>query len=377
MHVKILGSLIGATTVVGLSGLTASADVVVTTDGSELIGEIVEVSDRVVRLETAYAGELEIDRELVSRFESDDAESVRLEDGNVLIGPVSSDESGLLRISTGGGIVTTPIAEVVSVWNPGDRDPEVLAREAELVSQMRRWSYETAVSIAGKSGNSETTDIAASAAAKLEGPSDRLDIYASYEYGTEEAEVGGETIDTRSADEAILGMAYTSFFSEHYGWYLREEVEYDTFENIEFRSTTAAGLTYRVFDRETHSLEGRAGLSYRYESYNNQDFNGDGIIDAQEAEDGSEGFPGLDFGLTHYWQFATWGEMKNSLTYTPSVDDFADYLIDHKSAVDIPLGSSDFWKLRFGLTNQYNSSPTAGRERLDTTYSLSLLLNWR
>lgn len=360
-----------------LASTVAFADFVVTSDGSELRGEILEVSEGKLLLQTEYAGTLEVALDSVDQFGSEDAESVRLDNGNVLVGPVNSEGPGVLVIETDGGAVRAATTEVASLWAPEDRDPAVVAREAEFEGQMRKWAYQATAAIGGKSGNTETTSIMASAAATLEGPIDRLDIYASYEYGSEESEVDGETIDTRSADEAILGMAYTSFFSEHWGWYIREEVEYDTFENIEFRSTTAGGLTYLFFDTPTHGLEGRAGVSYRYESYRDLDFNDDGIVDLAEADDSSEGYPGLDFGLTHFWQFAEWGEMNNSLTYTPSIADFADYLIDHESSIDIPLGSSDFWKLRLGLSNQYNSNPTPGREKLDTTYALSLLLNWR
>jgi putative salt-induced outer membrane protein YdiY len=342
------------------------ADTVVTADGSQLMGEIVSVSGGKLTLETKFAGKLEIDLSQVSSFSSEDAETVRLNDGNVLVGPVVATPGGNLSINTSGGAVTTSTADVAAVWAPGERDPDVVAREKALDDQIRRWSYEAAVSITGKAGNTEKSSYAASAAAKLEGPHDRLDIYASLQYAEETV----DDVTRKSADEAIFGMGYTNFFSEHFGWYVREELEYDYFENIEFRSTTGGGLTYRFFKKPNHSLEGRAGLSYRYEG-----FRLPVTRDGEKLE--SEGYFGLDFGLSHYWKFADWGEMKNTLRYTPSVEDFNDYLVDHVSSVDIPLGTSDFWKLRLSLSNQYNSSVVDPREKLDTTYGLSLLLNWR
>ena len=32
--------------------------------------------------------------------------------------------------------------------------------------------------------------------------------------------------------------------------------------------------------------------------------------------------------------------------------------------------------MRFGLRNQYNSSPSGGREKLDTAYFARLILTW-
>jgi putative salt-induced outer membrane protein YdiY len=158
-------------------------------------------------------------------------------------------------------------------------------------------------------------------------------------------------------------MRYTNFFTEKLGWFIRQELERDTFEGIDFRSTTAAGLTYRFIKEERLSLEGSAGLSYRYDDYSDPGLD-------------SDGYPGLDFGLNLDWQFADWGRLVTAVSYIPSLDDFGDYLIEHESGIDVPLGTSDNWVMRFGLRNQYNSAPSGGREKLDTTYFARMILSW-
>jgi|TARA_B110000438_G_scaffold119415_2_gene116504 putative salt-induced outer membrane protein YdiY len=276
---------------------------------------------------------------------------------------VSGNADGSINIATSNGNISAAAADVVATWTPGDRDPDTVAREADLEGQMRKWSYEAAVGISGKSGNSTKSDFAAALAATLEGPTDRLSLYAGFQYSKAEG--------TTTADEIIGGMSYTSYFSEHYGWYVREELERDKFENLTFRSTTAVGLNYRPIKTETRSLEFTAGVALRYEGYG-FDLDGDGF----EDKTGSESLPGLDLGVRHYWKFADWGEMHNSIVYNPAFEDFADdYRLDHISAIDLPLGTADYWKFRVSLQNQYNSS--AVDEKLDTTYALSLLLNWK
>lgn len=346
------------TTTAALCFLSAAsltfADVVQTNDGSRLVGEIAQISGGVLYLETAYAGNLEIPMAEVATFSSDEAETVRLADGNVAVGPVSGSSNGSISIATAGGTVSASTSDVTATWTPGDVDPDVLAQQAELQSQMRKWAYEAAVGISGKSGNTDSQDILAALGATLEGPRDRLNLYASYRY----SESDGLTTD----DELIGGMSYTSYFSEHYGWYVRQELERDEFESIEFRSTSAAGLNYRPINEDTLSLELTAGLALRYESYG-------------FGQTGNESLPGLDFGLKHYWKFAEWGEMNNSITYNPAFEDFGNYRVDQFSSIDLPLGTADYWKFRVSLQNQYNSS--AIDEKLDTTYALSLLLNWK
>jgi putative salt-induced outer membrane protein YdiY len=258
-------------------------------------------------------------------------------------------------VASSSGTVRTDVSELASGWQPGEKDPIVAARESELEGQLRQWSYLAGVDISGSNGNSENFGSAIVVEALLEGPRDKLLLYGSYKYK--------ETDGLRAEDEQKGGIRYTNFFTEKWGWFVRQELERDTFEGIDFRSTSAAGLTHRFIKEERLLLEGSAGLSYRYEDYS------DPAID-------SDGFPGLDFGLALDWQFADWGKLVTRLSYIPSLNDFADYLIDHESGVDIPLGTADNWVMRFGLSNQYNSEPSGGRDKLDTTYFARLILKW-
>lgn len=344
--------LIGATI---LTGLTANGATLVLTDGSRLEGKLEKIHDGTVHFTTGFAGTLEIEQGLVAGLESDEAVMLRTATGEVFRGPVRVEESGAVVVDSTAGTVRTGLDTVVAGWKEGDRDPEAVARETELESQVRKWSYRAGVDISGEDGNSEDFATSIQAEAKLEGPHDRLVLYGSYKYK--------ETDSVSSEDEQIGGAKYTNFFTERWGWFMREEIERDVFEGIDFRSTTAGGLVYKFIDQERLYLEGSAGLSYRFEDYT------DPALD-------SEDFPGLDFGLDLSWQFADWGRLVSSVDYIPSIDDFGDYLINHESGVDIPLGTADNWFMRFGLSNEFNSNPEAGREKLDTSYFARLILTW-
>ena len=343
----LLGILLGT---YGLQGATLTL-----TDGSRLEGELDKIHQGKVYFKTKFAGLLEIPQEQVKSLMSEEPVTLRTQSGEVFQGPVKAEEGGRVVVESTAGTVRTDVNTVVSGWRPGAEDPVVVAREAALENQLRDWSYAVGLDVGGSDGNTENFNAGITAEAKLEGPSDRLLVYGSYRYK--------ETNGIRSEDEQKGGIRYTNFFTDKWGWFLREELERDTFESIDFRSTTAGGLTYRFIKRERLLLEGSAGVSYRYESY----------IDPALEDDG---FPGLDFGLNLDWQFADWGTLVTRLSYVPSVDDFGDYLIEHESGVDIPLGTADNWKMRFGLNNQYNSSPGGDREELDSTWFIRLLATW-
>ncbi len=333
-----------------LSLLSSQADTLVLTDGSRIEGELVQIHKGKYHYKTAFAGDpLEIPQEQVVRLVSSDPIVLRTESGEIFEGPAASETEGEVTVRSSSGTVVTPLETIAAGWMPGDPDPIV-------EDQLRKWAFSVGAGVSGKSGNSENTSISMSANAVLEGPHDRLNIYGSYNYQ--------ETDGSRSEDEQIGGMKYTNFFTERLGWYLREELEHDTIEGIDFRSTSAGGLEYKFIDEDRLTLDGNAGLSYRYESYT------DPLVE-------DNGFAGLDFGLNLMWQFADWGKLNTKLTYTPSIDDFGNYLFTHESTVNFPLGTSDFWIMSLGLTNQYNSEPSPGRDELDTTYFARLILSWK
>lgn len=335
--------------------LMVDAASLVVRDGSRLEGDLVKIDGGKVYFRTAFAGVLEVAQDQVVSISSDAPVSLRTANGEVFTGPVAPAEAGRVAVRSAAGAATASISAVTSAWGAGERDPQAVAAEAAAKAQQRAWAYSLGFDLTGSDGNSRTFAIGLRFTATLEGPQDRLGFYGSYLYQKDNG--------VRSKDEQIAGVRYTNFFSDKMGWFVRQELERDSFEGIDFRSTSAVGLTYRFINEERMTLEGSAGLSYRYEDYKDPALNGDG-------------FPGLDFGLAYMWQFADWGKLNTTLNYLPSFDDFGEYLIDHESSVDVPLGRADFWVLRFGLGNKYNSQPAAGRKDLDTTYFVRLLLNW-
>ncbi|WP_269526589.1 DUF481 domain-containing protein [Coraliomargarita parva] len=330
-----------------LAAGTAHADLVVTTDGARLTGTITLIDKGTIHLDTPYAGKLKIKQEQVASFETESPVTVRLQSGTVMSGPVESTGDGKLKIKSEDGVLETNTARVVASWGPEAEDPEV-------VRNRREWQYDASVDITGKTGNTEKFNMGASLKAKLKGPNDSLSFYAEYEQGEEEG--------NKTDDRAAGGMAYESFFSKHLGWYVRSELEMDNIDNIKMRSTSAAGMSYRLINKDHQTLVARSGLGYRYTAYDN------------DKED--ESSPTLDFGLAHTYQFMDDIYMTNDLTYVPSLDDFANYRVVHDSGVEIPVGSGNNWKIRMGVKNEYESQP-ANDNKLDTSYYTKMIYSWR
>jgi putative salt-induced outer membrane protein YdiY len=328
-------------------------DHVETLDGGMLTGTIKSISETSITLVTSYAGELVLKREQIKGFNTESPVFVRLKSGTTLAGQVSHNGNGELVITGEDATMTTNTVAIEESWLPDHNDPQIVRAEKQRDALKRKWSYDAGVDIAGKKGNSDEFSASVNLGATLKSKEDTLKFYASVEKASKNG--------TDTSDEMIFGSEYTAYFTDPWGWYVRGEIERDDFENLDLRTLVGGGLNYRVFNDDTHSLELRSGVGYRYESFNN------GL---------NESSPTLDFGLDHHWQFASWADMTNKLTYAPAFDDFGDYLITHDSGINIPIGFSQYWNLRLGLRNDYKSLPTGNRKHLDSSYYSRLQLKW-
>jgi putative salt-induced outer membrane protein YdiY len=335
-----------ATLAVCFSAASLSGDVIETKNGARLVGKVNKIDGTAVLFATDYAGEIKIKQSEVASLTTDAPLNVRLASGAVLQGTLSSTPNGGVALTGSDGTLNTTVDKIAMTWAPGAKDPAVAALE-------RSWRYEAAVDITGKSGNKEQLGTSFSARATLKTSNDTLQFYSAYDRQVTDGE--------KSSDQFKAGVDYQNNFSGRKSWYVRDEGGFDRVKDIELYNVAAFGLGYDFIKKPQHILTGRAGLSFRYEGYKNP------LTEDVKAA-------GLDFGINHRYDSDTWS-MVNRLSWVPLFEDFANYRLQHESFFEIPTANPD-WKLRLGLSNDYNSKPGAGVEKMDTTYFTRLVLNW-
>lgn len=333
------------------TGLAARADRVELSDGSVVFGKLVSAEAGKFKVETSFAGTIEIAQDKIKTFSTDEAVNIGLTAGSQVLGKVEMADAGI-KVVANDGQMATATAKVAAVWRPGADSPEVRQLKEEAAKNLRHWAYEASVAIAGRSGASEKFGANLGFKATLSSPHDKL----IYNLQNERAKDNG--VDT--ANRQFGSADYSSFFSANNGWYVRTSLEKDEIKALDLRSTTAFGFSRKLIKTEPQDLEFRVGANYLFESY---------------ADDSSFESPGLDLAFIHSYQFKN-SRMTNTVTYTPAFKNFNNYRMHHESAFELPLGAS-LWKLKLGVANDYLSKPPAGTERLDTTYFTSLLLNWQ
>lgn len=319
------------------------ADVVDTRTGAHLVGQITKVDAGEITLETDYAGKLTIKQAEVVSFSTDRPVAVRLASGTRFDGQVSSGPNGSLQIAGADGTITTSVSKVAATWTAGAVDP----------AADRHWTYEASVDIAGKTGNKEQLGTAGEVRAVLKTTQDTLQFYSSYDRQIANHE--------KAADQLKIGTDYQNNFAGRYSWYARDEGGFDRVKDIDLYNLAAAGLGRDFIKDPKRTLTGRLGLSFRYENYKNP-----ATTDVKTL--------GLDFAINNDMEFGD-SKLVNRLAYDPSFDDFGNFRLTHESYYQIPL-TSPAWKLRVGVSNDYNSKPGAGVKKLDTAYFTRLVLNW-
>lgn len=320
-----------------------AADTVDTRSGAHIVGKITRIDAGEITVDTDYAGKLTIKQSEVTGFTTDHPIAVRLESGTRFDGQVATTPTGGLQITGPDGTISTTIGKVAASWAAGKIDPDV----------DRHWTYEASVDIAGKTGNSNQLGTAGEVRAELKTKQDTLQFYANYNRQVADK--------VKAADQLRIGTDYQNNFSGRYSWYARDEGGFDRVKDIDLYNIAAAGLGRDFIKSPGRTLTGRAGLSFRYESYKSP------LTPSLKTL-------GMDFELNNDMRFGN-SELVNSITYDPAFENFNNYRIIHQSYYQIPL-ANPAWKLRLGLSNDYTSKPPPGIKRLDTEYFTRLVLDW-
>jgi putative salt-induced outer membrane protein YdiY len=320
------------------------ADTLEIKNGTRIIGKIGKIDAGMIEVDTTFAGTVKVKQSEVTSITTDAPIAVRLASGTRFDGQVSAGPSGAIQIAGSDGTITTTVEKISASWTAGKVDPAV----------DRHWAYEAAVDVTGKSGNKSQLGTAASVRATLKTAQDTLQLYTAYDRQV--------TDQVKAADQFKAGIDYQNNFKGQLSWYARDEGGFDRVKDIQLYNVAAFGLGFDVIKEPKHTLTARVGLSYRYEGYRNP-----ATADVNSA--------GLDFGLSHEMTFDN-AKLVNRLSYVPSFEDFSNYRATHESFFEVPL-AAPAWKLRLGLSNDYNSKPGPGVKKLDTTYFTRLVLNWQ
>jgi putative salt-induced outer membrane protein YdiY len=393
------------------------ADQITLTDGSRIVGTIDRLAASTLVITTRFAGPLTVDTSQLQGLSSDRPLIITLTDGRTLTGqPLYSPDAGQTILSTTGSTLTitpadihiiTPVPQPSATTTattppspetapapaplppaqagataPTLQTPPLSEADAQTAAEVEQimkiradadekianiltppppappklWALRLELGLAGDTGNNERFAIRGRAQADRTTEINRLKTFIAGDYAEDDGR--------RSANEITAGTDYEHDIAARTFLFLSAQVEQDEFEDLDLRVVGTGGIGYFLIKQELQELKTRIGLGYETNEY---------------SDNTSDEFVVAQAGYEYRLDLSQWLRFTHSLTYYPSVEDPAsDYRFEMLTAAEIPIGAADSnWRLRTGMKNNFDADPQPGIERLDTSYFLNLVYNWR
>lgn len=176
-------------------------------------------------------------------------------------------------------------------------------------------------------------------------------------YAFEDQKRTDDTSFFTTKNEFVGFMLGEYHFNDLFFAFGRPAMDWDTPRDIDLRLYPAAGIGYRIFQKEQSFIQFPVGFGYVYENF-------DGF--------GTNRYFSLYFGLGGRYVFANRITLDVDLLYMPSISPLADDWL-FRSFVDftVPLFDPIALKLLLTNVNDDNPSPDVGDNKFTATMALS------
>ena len=319
------------------------ADEVVLDNGDRITGKILRKETDVLVLNTKYAGDLNIAWSNIRRVTTDAPITVYFEDGNRLVGTLTSEEDGTVIVKSGDTLTSAPIPIAkLRYINPS---ADVSGEGVKVTGHIN----------AGYSSSSGNTD-----AKKLYLDTELVarTLQNRYTLGARAARSEDSGVETESN---WLGyMKYDHFLTKKWYGYANGNFENDKFKDIRLRSTLGLGTGYQFLEspKTNFSLEG--GLNY---------------VDTDFYAGVDDDYPAARWALKFdHLLFNTKIQFFHAHEVYVGLDDVKKTFLRSQTGLRVPLYKN------LNATAQYNvdwdNNPTPGRVKTDKTALLTLGYSW-
>jgi putative salt-induced outer membrane protein YdiY len=323
-----------------------NADELVFTNGDRVTGKIEHALDGKLVFTSEMAGKMTIGISKIQTFSTDEAITVHLKDGNVLVQKIVSSTPGKFAVE---GTETVKaqdfdVAAISSINPPPKPKP--------------KWTGNVSAAVTSTHGNTKTQAISASVNLSKRTEKDRTKLSADYARGEQEDPDTGES--SKTEDWWRTKAKYDYFFSKKFFGYLDGRYETDKIAELDRRVIVGGGAGYQWIESENMNFSTEGGLASLYEKYKN-------ATDSTTELSAQFGY-NFDKKLVKNLKFI------HDLTYYPSLDKFSDYYLT--STGEIRANFTETMFVNFKVILNYDTSPAEGKGSTDTKYMLGLGYNF-
>ncbi len=225
------------------------ADQIFLKNGDRISGTIVRKDSESVIIKTSYAGDISINWENVSSFQSDAKIQTVLTDGTTINGIVIHNQPGNVIIKSGENLETDPISlNQIAAINPSDMaaSPVILSGHANVGLSMTK-------------GNTDTQNIYVDIEFVVRTLNNRFTVGGTHNKD--------ETNGIESENDLTGYMKYDYFFAPKWYYLANAIFNKNKFKDVELKTAMGIGAGYQLWESPEKNLSAELGLNYVNEDY--------------------------------------------------------------------------------------------------------------
>ena len=230
--------------------------------------------------------------------------------------------------------------------------PEAPAKPADPDSFFKGWKGNVEGGLNGSEGNSENLSFRAGIGATRETSKMKTTAALTYTYATSDGE--------KTKSRGVFDLRNDWNMGERWIFFATGKVEYDEFQDWDWRISAFAGPGYYFVKHDRTKLLGRVGLGLTRE------------IGGSRDEFIPEGLVGLD--LEH--KLTQRQKLFASVEWLPDLSELWEYRVNAKGGWEILVDPEVNMTLKLGIEDRYNHNPGPNREKNDVEYFMLLAWNF-
>jgi putative salt-induced outer membrane protein len=344
-----------------VSSSATLADVAQLRNGDRLTGKIDDSDSQTLVLVTDYAGAVKVKWSAIQTVVSDEPVFVTTIDKEVLRGAITPENSEIVVHTTAAKDVHIALDEVAAVRSSQGQ----AAYEKSLhLSILRAWNANLGFGLGLVRGNSQTTNLNTRIQAVRKTLSDKISLYESSVYSTNDAPGGGVT-----ANALLAGARYDRNITDDWFGFGSGDFTHDRFQDLGLRAIYSSGLGRHLVNTRNTTLDALAGANYTRETY----YSNPSHVMRKITID--RNIPGLSLGQEFSHQFGSVTSLAEHFYYYPDVTAFHQYRISFDSALLTKINGWLGWQV--AASDRYVSNPPfLGTKPNDVIFSSGLNISF-
>lgn len=328
------------------------ADQVVLKNGDRLTGTVTKSDGKTLLLKTEFAGDITIQWPAVQEITSSQPLHVALQNGETVVGPVTTSDENLAVATAASGTVSVPRDQVIALRS----EQEQAAYEKSLhPGLLQGWTGGANVGFALTGGNSETKSLALAFTADRKTSHDEIAMYANTVYATNDAPgaVPGVTANTTQG-----GARYARNLTKRLFGYGSADFQTDALQALNLRSVLGGGLGFHAINTSRTTLDFLGGLNYTRENYVAL----------------SRNFAALTLGQELMHKLGASTVLTQKLYFFPDLSQSGEYRSTFNLGTVTKLSKWLGWQNAFG--DIYVTNPPAGKKKNDVLLTTGLNISF-